>query len=62
MNQVNCKYGKAVKMEKKLLDLVNGDLDDSMCKLYESGKIKDLKSVLDNIENTINEFKKIINE
>lgn len=61
MVQVNGKYDEAVKMEKKLLDLVNGELDDSMCKLYEIGKIKDLLNVLDNIENIINEFKEIIN-
>lgn len=62
MGRVNGKYDEAVKVEKKLLDLVSGELDDSMCKLYEIGDIKDLKSVLDNIENTINEFKRIVNE
>lgn len=62
MGRVNGKYDEAVKVEKKLLDLVSGELDDSMCKLYGIGDIKDLKSVLDNIENTINEFKRIVNE
>ena len=58
----NDKYNEIVKMEKILLDLVNYNFDDSMCKLYESGDTKDLLNVLNTMGDIINEFKRIINK
>ena len=62
MCQKDDKYNEIVKMEKILLDLVNYNFDDSMCKLYESGDTKDLLNVLNTIGDIINEFKRIINK
>ena len=62
MCQKDDKYNEIVKMEKILLDLVNYNFDDSMCKLYESGDTKDLLNVLNTMGEIINEFKRIINK
>lgn len=62
MCQKDDKYNEIVKMEKILLDLVNYNFDDSMCKLYESGDTKDLLNVLNTMGDIINEFKRIINK
>lgn len=56
------KYNEIAKIEKRLLNLVNYNFDDSMCKLYESGDTKDLLNVLNTMEDIINEFKRIINK